>query len=364
MKILKDINDFNSFFEYIGLPKKTPQELNTMLKNSIKNSENKKYHGEFDKINKLAPTQDQIIKYNERFETYTKFFSVTSTKIEKGGKDNNEYKVNIVEKQSNEDDWKALCSNRWTWIKEQLSNNPGISSNELSKIATQDLKNKNTKSTDRVVTLIQKKYRDAYINYNIPEVKLPEISWKMLYLRLDLEEFLSLIDMNPNFPELYNKLEVCNAIKLNTLIIPLVSVNNIKSGFYYLTSILNKLNTLEYIEVCGNVGVQLEAKAARSLKKGFNNFKENKGNCRFFSCSNFSLQKELSDCLYSHLVDMKNIESISLKSNNLLEYNLGCKVFCHYLTELTKIKELKLNECYNLRDGKLVADALMRMKSL
>ena len=61
---------------------------------------------------------------------------------------------------------------------------------------------------------------------------------------------------------------------------------------------------------------------------------------------------------------MKNIESISFKNNNLLEYNLGCKVFCHYLTELTKIKELKLNECTNLKDGKLVADALMRMKSL
>lgn len=61
---------------------------------------------------------------------------------------------------------------------------------------------------------------------------------------------------------------------------------------------------------------------------------------------------------------MKNIESINFKSNNLLEYNLGCKVFCHYLTELTKIKELKLNECTNLRDGKLVADALMRMKTL
>jgi hypothetical protein len=60
---------------------------------------------------------------------------------------------------------------------------------------------------------------------------------------------------------------------LNTLTIPLVNVSNIKSGFYYLTSVLTKLNTLEYIEVCGNIGVAMEAKAARALKKGFSNFK-------------------------------------------------------------------------------------------
>lgn len=63
-------------------------------------------------------------------------------------------------------------------------------------------------------------------------------------MRLDLEEFLGLVDMNPNFPELYNKLEVCKFINLNTLIIPLVKVNNVKSGFYYLTAILSKLTSL------------------------------------------------------------------------------------------------------------------------
>ena len=64
MHILKNVTDFNTFFEYVGLPKKTPEQLNEMLKTAIKNSENKKYHGEFDKINKLPPTEEQLIKYN------------------------------------------------------------------------------------------------------------------------------------------------------------------------------------------------------------------------------------------------------------------------------------------------------------
>lgn len=38
MNILKNVNDFNSFFEYIGLAKKTPEQLNEMLKTAIKNS--------------------------------------------------------------------------------------------------------------------------------------------------------------------------------------------------------------------------------------------------------------------------------------------------------------------------------------
>jgi hypothetical protein len=106
------------------------------------------------------------------------------------------------------------------------------------------LKTKNEKPTDRIVSLIQDRYKNAYVDYKIPQLNLPELSWKMLYLRLDLEEFLSLIDMNPNFQELYKKLEVCKFVNLNTLTIPLVNVNNIKSGFYYLTSVLTKLSTL------------------------------------------------------------------------------------------------------------------------
>ena len=241
-----------------------------------------------------------------------------STKEQKNKNESTEHNIQITEKKSTEEDWKSLCSHRWTWIKEHLSNNSSITPSELSGIATDDLKTKNVKPTDRIITIIQDKYRNAYIDYNIPKLSLPQLSWKMLYMRLDLEEFLGLIDMNPNFPEFYNKLEVCKFIGLNTLIIPLVNVSNVKSGFYYLTAILSKLTSLEYIEICGNVGTQMEAKAARSLKKGFHNFRDNKGVCRFFACSNFSLQKELSDSLYGHLPDMKNIESISFKSTNLL----------------------------------------------
>ncbi len=45
MYILKNVNDFNTFFEYVGLPKKTPQELTQILEKAIKNSERKRYHG-------------------------------------------------------------------------------------------------------------------------------------------------------------------------------------------------------------------------------------------------------------------------------------------------------------------------------
>ena len=57
--------------------------------------------------------------------------------------------------------------------------------------------------------------------------------------------------MNPDFPSLYEKLEVCEHAKVNTLLIPMVEINKIKSGYHYLTSILSRLTSLKHIEFSG-----------------------------------------------------------------------------------------------------------------
>ncbi len=75
----------------------------------------------------------------------------------------------------------------------------------------------------------------------------PKISWKQVFLRLDLEDFLSQIDMNPDFPMFYEKIEVCKFAKVNTILISMLEINNIKSGYYYLTALLSKMTTLKFI---------------------------------------------------------------------------------------------------------------------
>jgi hypothetical protein len=73
------------------------------------------------------------------------------------------------------------------------------------------------------------------------------MDWKRLFLRLDLEDFLKYIDMNPDFATFYQKLTVCARNNINTLLVPLVEVSHIKSGYYYVTAILSQLTTLKYL---------------------------------------------------------------------------------------------------------------------
>jgi hypothetical protein len=46
-------------------------------------------------------------------------------------------------------------------------------------------------------------YLNGKINYNEPNINLPEMNWKQIFLRLDLEDFLFTIDMNTDFPSFY-----------------------------------------------------------------------------------------------------------------------------------------------------------------
>jgi hypothetical protein len=62
-----------------------------------------------------------------------------------------------------------------------------------------------------------------------------------------MEDFLKYIDMNPDFGAFYEKIFVCSKNNLNTLLIPIVEVSNLKSGSFYITALLSKLTSLKYL---------------------------------------------------------------------------------------------------------------------
>jgi hypothetical protein len=103
------------------------------------------------------------------------------------------------------------------------------------------------KAEDRLVNIINKKYKNQGIEYKVPKIEVPDTTWKQLFLRLDLEDFLIYIDMNADFTSFYEKLEVCKHSGVNTLLIPIIPINHLKSGYFYITSLLTKLNTLKYL---------------------------------------------------------------------------------------------------------------------
>jgi hypothetical protein len=55
-KILKTIVNYDSFFEFTGLPKKSVEEMDKLLKQAVLNSKAKRYHGTLDEINELPPS--------------------------------------------------------------------------------------------------------------------------------------------------------------------------------------------------------------------------------------------------------------------------------------------------------------------
>lgn len=109
----------------------------------------------------------------------------------------------------------------------------------------------------------------------------------------------------------------------------------------------------------------MDEKAAKAIKKGLNNFKEDKGELEAFSYQNFNVGKDFSDYLLSHLHDSEKLCSVKFESTQLLAIGNTAKVFNSYLSNLSGLTELKLNRCsLNVQQSKLLADSLMRLKNL
>jgi hypothetical protein len=88
-------------------------------------------------------------------------------------------------------------------------------------------------------------------------------------------------------------LEVCKHCGVNTLLIPIVPIKKLKSGYFYLTSLLSKLNTLKYLEFSGLPQKnKINDKSAKAIKKGFNNFIEEKGALEVLSFHNIFVTKD------------------------------------------------------------------------
>jgi hypothetical protein len=54
-KVLKSIVDYDTFFDFTGIPRVPIEEMDNKLKQAVKNSKAKRYHGTLDEINELPP---------------------------------------------------------------------------------------------------------------------------------------------------------------------------------------------------------------------------------------------------------------------------------------------------------------------
>lgn len=308
-----------------------------MLKTAIKNSERKKYHGEFETLHTLPESSEQFKKILENIPNYKTFFTVTQTEKKEDNKTVPVYE--IKEAASKDEDWKKMCYERWSWIRESLSYEKSLSSRDVSERAINYSKEGIVKSEDRLMKIIHERYKNQGIDYKKPKIDMPEISWKQLFLRLDLEDFLVYIDMNPDFNSFYEKLEICRHSQVNTLLIPIVEVSQIKSGYYYLTSLLTRMTHLKYLEFTGlpqkNV---ISDKGAKAIKKGFTNFLKAGGKLDILSFHNLTVYKDYSDSLFEYLSNSESLVSLRFAQTNMLNYGSSMKVVSNSLIGIKNIQ--------------------------
>lgn len=128
------------------------------------------------------------------------------------------------------------------------------------------------------------------------------------------------------------------------MLIPLVPINKIKSGYFYLTSLLSKLNSLKYVELTGLPQKnRINDKLAKAIKKGFNNFLSNKGELEILSFHNIVVDKDYSESLLQYLINSNNLVSLRLSHINLLLFGNSMKVLNKSLSQLKDLQELIFN---------------------
>lgn len=232
-----------------------------------------------------------------------------------------------------------MCLDRWSWIKEAINYEKGLSSTEVSSRAIDFSKKGILKPEDRLVKILNENYKKKGIDYKKPRIEMPETSWKQLFLRLDLEDFLLYIDMNPDFNSFYEKLEVCKASGVNTLLVPIIEINQIKSGYYYLTALLSRMTGLKYIEFTGlPQRNQITDKTAKAIKKGFHNFLEGGGKLEILSFHNLTVYKDFSDSLFEYLTNSHYLRSLRFENTNMLTYGNSMKVVGNSLISIKEIQ--------------------------
>jgi len=352
-EILK-VGSYDEMFQYLNKGKITEDELNKRLKQAVKNSKRRKYHGTDDELLALPPKDEQLHTVHDKLPKLLDFIDADKKAL----------------KPTTEEQWQKACLTRWPWVKEFCENYKNTKANELARLSDEYYSSIDTKTTEKFSIL-----KEVYLQTKDPseqektEDKYPtNFTWRDLFIKMDIEEHLWYMDSDPNFKDFYTKVQTTEQY-ISSLVIPIVSVKNLKSGHYYLTALLSHLKHLKRLQIVGTTtATQLSLAALKALYKGFNNFVKNGGQLEEIVYNKFTILQasvnEVSDQLYGAMKIMSDLRSITIKNNNMLLFK-GAKALSDIVTSHKNLRELHLvNAGLNDAQAKEIADGLMRAKQI
>lgn len=351
-----NVKDYMQYYSHIGISVKNFDDICKRLKEAVKNSKRKKYHGSMDEILGL-PINPEMIKAIEKNR------EDLSTLIKDGKL------IDIPDAQ-----WKEKCLKRWPWMKRYVSFHYEKTFGAAD-IAYQ------ADTFDYSYSLLCEDHIDiskvirSQFDFKKADRHLPThtqlygsgFNWRELFIKLDIEESTRFLNFSEDFKSLYAKLPIA-AQYLQTFVVYISKCDNLKSGFYYLATILTHLKGIKSLKF-RTCGVQtVPYKALNNIKKGLSVSQESKASATIEYIEvdgvNFDLAANSQECIYQLFELLPNLNSVKVSNSNIFNCKAN-KLATSILTNHLEMKELYIeNSIQNDQVGKSIADGIMRTKKL
>ena len=196
----------------------------------------------------------------------------------------------------------------------------------------------------------------------------PDFTWKQLYAKIDLEECIYQLHLHQDFKGLYARLRLIGDLITN-LTLYITPCSHLKSGYYYLCSVLGFVNNLRVLTIkTKHLTTQIPYKAAVNLKKGLGKLNKD-GACkiekiRVKQCHFLESNNQLSEAMLEVFNNIPRLRSIDLEDTNILA--LKESKFANFVIvnnpNLTELRVVRAAP--NKKATKAIADGLMRAKKL
>jgi ubiquitin-protein ligase len=349
----ENIKDYKDYYTHIGVEVKSFDDICTRLKEAVKNSKRKKYHGSIDELLGLPSNNEQMTSFNAKREDLM-------TLIENG-------KL----KTFTEDQWKEKVLKRWAWMNRYINHDYEYSMQpkDIAECCDEFKYEYSLLCEDHVD--ISAKYKEKF---NMASGKRHRVdlnpcyenfTWRELFIKLDFEESTRFLNYTEDFKSYYAKLPVVSA-NLKTVVIYISKCENLKSGFFYLVTVLKELKGIHNLKIktCGVPTVAY--KALNNLKKGLSKTITNGCKVQHVDISgvNFDLSATSQECIYQIFEYFPHMISLRINESNILSAKNN-KLITSVLTNHPDIRQIWIRKAINNDQiGKSFADGLMRTKKI
>lgn len=210
------------------------------------------------------------------------------------------------------------------------------------------------KPEHKVMTDDERRWQKNCLRFGIKQLPATETTWRELYIRMNLQEYIQKLNDAPDFHKFY-ELVTLSAPYITKLEWITFTPDRIQSRYYFLTRLLTDLPNLRTFKIIRH-SVDLHPNACKAIAKGLKNRPEGLRTLDI-SMTNASTQALIE--LIPGLLATKELLTLDLSFNRLTGDAKLTKLLAKFIRRHPALQVLKMNSC-QLSDGEahILAPAL------